>query len=157
ERVWALPVDRLSRGEKRRVALAGVLARRPEMLLLDEPSVGLDPEGQALVWKEVASFRARGGAVLVATHWPEPALAEASEVLCLDRGRPAFRGSPAQLVGAASASLELRELLPFSWRLAAALDAQPDHVAGGRGWEAPARWWLREIGRVPEVSFRPHR
>ncbi len=150
ERAWTAPVEQLSRGEKRRVALAGVLARRPEVLLLDEPSVGLDPGGQALVWEEVAAFRAGGGAVLVATHWPEPALLVATGVLCLDEGRQVFQGPPEHLLDAAARDRRLRGLLPFSWRLAAALEEPVNPLPGGEGWRSPARQWLRMEGGIPE-------
>lgn len=149
ERAWAAPVEQLSRGEKRRVALAGVLARRPEVLLLDEPSVGLDPEGQALVWEEVAAFRADGGAVLVATHWPEPALLVATGVLCLDQGRQVFQGPPGHLLDAAARDRRLGGLLPFSWRLAVALEDRGGPLPGGEGWREPARQWLTVEGGIP--------
>jgi ABC-type multidrug transport system ATPase subunit len=155
EPLWELPVANLSRGEKRRVALAGVLARRPKVLLLDEPSVGLDPHGQHLVWDEVASFRAEGGAVLVATHWPEPLLPLATRVLCLSAGRPLFSGAPAALLGAAASDPALRELLPWSWRLAAKLDREGPLPAAAEVWGDILRKWLREEAGLPFASGQP--
>jgi energy-coupling factor transport system ATP-binding protein len=155
ERLWEVPVEHLSRGEKRRVALAGVLARQPDFLSLDEPSVGLDPEGQRLVWEEVAAFRASGGAVLVATHWSEPALSVATRVLCLDAGRPRFHGPPCALMAAAARDAHLRGLLPFSWRLGLALSSEGSTPPGGHRWGDAARRWLREVGRVPLPDGQP--
>lgn len=155
-RLWTCPVEQLSRGEKRRVALAGVLARGPDVLFLDEPSVGLDPEGQRLVWEEVASFRETGGAVLVATHWPEPILSAATGVLCLDAGTSRFQGSPCALMAAATRDEQLRGLLPFSWRLGLALGAggsTPSPEAPR--WEDAARRWLREVEGVPLSGGQP--
>lgn len=152
---WGVPVAKLSRGEKRRVALAGVLARRPEVLLLDEPSVGLDPHGQSLVWEEVASFRAGGGAVLVATHWPDPLLPLATRVLCLHAGRPRFYGAPGSLLLAASGDPALRELLPWSWRLAAALHTEGPLPAGAEEWGEAVRQWLEEDAGFPAGPDQP--
>lgn len=155
ESLWEMPVANLSRGEKRRVALAGVLARDPKVLLLDEPSVGLDPHGQHLVWEEVASFRAEGGAVLVATHWPEPLLPLATRVLCLSAGRPLLCGAPAALLGAAASDPALRELLPWSWRLAAKLDREGPLPAAAEGWGESLRKWLREEAGLSRESGQP--
>ncbi|MDW7712106.1 MAG: ABC transporter ATP-binding protein [Deferrisomatales bacterium] len=155
EELWGAAVERLSRGEKRRVALAGILARRPEVLLLDEPSVGLDPEGQRLVWEEVAAFRATGGAVVVATHWPEALLPVASRVLCLDGGEERFQGTPAELLAAAGRDAGLRGLLPFAWRLGLALGAEGPLPAEARPWGEAAREWLRDAGRVPLPAGQP--
>jgi len=145
ERLLDLPLARLSRGEKRRVALAEVLARRPRVLLLDEPAVGLDPEGQALVWEEVAAYRRRGGAVVLATHWPDSALPQADRVLCLEEGRPLFRGAPAALLEAAWATPALRGLLPFAWRLRIALESGADLPAGLAACRDAALLALAEI------------
>jgi energy-coupling factor transport system ATP-binding protein len=155
ESLWEVPVSTLSRGEKRRVALAGVLARRPKVLLLDEPSVGLDPTGQDLVWGEVASFRAEGGAVLVATHWPEPLLPVATRVVCLRAGRPLLCGTPAALLGAAAFDPTLRELLPWSWRLAAKLGREGPLPADAAGWGAILRKSLNEEAGLPRESGQP--
>jgi energy-coupling factor transport system ATP-binding protein len=87
----------LSGGEARRVALAGVLAMRPDYLLLDEPTAGLDARGRAAVRAIVASMRTRAGVVIV-THDPEEFLAEADRVVVLADGREAFSGSTADLL-----------------------------------------------------------
>lgn len=155
EPLWEAPVAHLSRGEKRRVALAGLLARRPKVLLLDEPSVGLDPHGQHLVWEEVAGFRAEGGAVVVATHWPEPLLPLATQVLCLSAGRPLLCGVPAELLGAAGPDPALRALLPWSWRLAAKLKTQGTLPAAAEVWGDVLRKWLRDEEGLPAPSGQP--
>lgn len=141
--LWRAPLRRLSRGEKRRVALAGVLAREPEALLLDEPAVGLDPEGQALLWREVEAYRReRGAAVLVATHWPEPLLGRAQDVLCLEAGAPVFAGPVAGLPEAARREPDIAGLLPFAWRLRLALEAGSSPPGAPQAWVDEARNWL---------------
>jgi len=154
ERLWDLPIARLSRGEKRRVALAGVLARCPQVLLLDEPAVGLDAEGQALVWEEVGSYRQRGGAVLLATHWPDTALPQADRVLCLEGGHPRFSGVPAGLPEAAREDPVLRGLLPFSWRLRLALESGETLPAGIAACRDDALAALAEIAASVRADQR---
>ena len=68
ERLWAVPSSRLSAGQRRRVALAAVVVRRPELWLLDEPYAGLDGEGRELVGGLVLEAAAAGAAVVLASH-----------------------------------------------------------------------------------------
>lgn len=70
QRAWSVPVARLSAGQRRRVALAAIVVRRPELWLLDEPHAGLDPKGRELVDAIVAEAAAAGAAVLLASHQP---------------------------------------------------------------------------------------
>ncbi len=134
-----LPLSRLSRGEKRRVALAGVLARGPDALLLDEPTVGLDAAGRELLWAEVERFRReKHAAVIVATHWAEHVLPLADAVLCLEEGRALFRGSRVGFLRAAQTDGTLRALLPFAERLRARLLEGPSGAPPGNTWQTVA-------------------
>lgn len=89
----------LSGGEARRVALAGVLAMRPQYLLLDEPTAGLDAEGCESVYAMVEHARERAG-VLVVTHDPDRFLRDADRVVVLQQGRSAFAGDVAGFLDA---------------------------------------------------------
>ena len=110
--LWGVALHRLSRGERRRVALAGVLARRPEVLLLDEPLAALDLDGQKRMWGLVEAFRLRtGGGVVVASHWPDELLPRADRVVCLVSGEVAFSGSPRAFLHAAAHREALGRLL----------------------------------------------
>ncbi len=73
EGLWAVPSARLSAGQRRRVALAAITARRPELWLLDEPHAGLDSEGRELVSGLMSEAASAGAAVLLASHEPGPA------------------------------------------------------------------------------------
>lgn len=142
EDLWGVPLRRLSRGEKRRVALAGLFAREPDLLLLDEPGVGLDPAGQELLWGEVQQYRRqRGAAVVVATHWAESFLPGADEVLVLENGATLYAGPPGELPGAAASNDGVAGLLPFPLRLRAALE-RGEAPPGGKRWVAAAKLWL---------------
>lgn len=84
----------LSGGELRRVALAGVLAMRPEVLALDEPLSSLDYEGESAVVERIAEANARGTTVIVATHDAEPFVGHAGRAVVLEDGHVAEDGAP---------------------------------------------------------------
>ena len=69
-RAW---VSRLSGGQKQRLAVACALVSRPELLFLDEPTTGLDPQSRRQLWDVIGRFRAEGGTVLLTTHYMEEA------------------------------------------------------------------------------------
>jgi cobalt/nickel transport system ATP-binding protein len=103
----------LSGGEKRRVALAGVLAMRPDILLLDEPSMYLDPRGRREL---IHLLHALGGTRMIASHDLELILQTCGRVLLLDRGRLMADGS-ARDVLANAALMEAHGLeVPYSLR-----------------------------------------
>lgn len=89
-------VDELSGGLKRRVELAKGLLHRPELLLLDEPSTGLDPSARNELWEQLALLRDSGVTILVATHLMEEA-EHCDRVAILDAGRLVAAGPPQEL------------------------------------------------------------
>ncbi|MGE5272943.1 MAG: ABC transporter ATP-binding protein [Verrucomicrobiota bacterium] len=99
-------VGGLSGGERRRLAVALAFAGRPLAVFLDEPTSGLDVEARRAVWSELREYAARGGTVLLTTHYLEEAEALASRVVLLARGRIVGDGPPAQLASAHGDSLE---------------------------------------------------
>jgi ABC-2 type transport system ATP-binding protein len=101
------PYKRLSGGQQQRLALACAIVGRPELVFLDEPTAGLDPQGRRLVWELVAALRRDGVAVLLTTHLMEEAEALADHVVIVDRGRVVAEGSPAALT-AGGGDQELR-------------------------------------------------
>mgnify|MGYP001828535486 CR=1 FL=1 len=91
-------VRRLSGGQRQRLALAAAVVGRPELVFLDEPSAGLDPQGRHAVWTLVAELRDHGVSVVLTTHLMDEAATLADDVVIVDRGRVIARGSPAALV-----------------------------------------------------------
>jgi ABC-type multidrug transport system ATPase subunit len=118
-------VETYSGGLKRRLHLAGGEVHEPELLLLDEPTAGLDAAGRELVWRRVADLRARGGTVLVATHDLDAAGRRCDLVVILDRGRVAAFASPASLLVTHSA--------PDLAAVYTALTGAPPEADGGAG------------------------
>lgn len=99
----------LSGGQARRVALAGVLAMRPDTLILDEPGAGLDPAGRREILRLVADLHRAGLTIVLVSHSMEDVAESADHVLVLDRGRVAMEGTPRTLFrrGAELESLQL--------------------------------------------------
>lgn len=118
EEVGGLSPFSLSDGMKRRVAVASVLAMRPQVLILDEPTAGLDPRGRRELMDRIEEFRSRQGAtVVLVTHDMEEAARRAGRVIVLHRGRLAMDGPPRRVFGQVR---ELRGLgldVPFPARL----------------------------------------
>ncbi len=102
------PYKRLSGGQQQRLALACALVGRPELVFLDEPTAGLDPQGRRLVWELVDALRRDGVAVLLTTHLMEEAEALAEHVVIIDRGRVVAQGSPAALTAGGDQELRFR-------------------------------------------------
>ena len=94
-RAW---VVKLSGGQRQRLAIACALVAEPEILFLDEPTTGLDPQSRRQIWGLVAAYRARGGTVLLTTHYMEEAQRLCDRVAILDRGRLIRLGTPAELI-----------------------------------------------------------
>jgi len=89
---------RLSGGQKQRVAVACALVGSPDLLFLDEPTTGLDPRARQALWGVVTDFRAKGGTVLLTTHYMEEAAALCDDIAILDHGKVIARGTPRELV-----------------------------------------------------------
>jgi ABC-2 type transport system ATP-binding protein len=89
---------KLSGGQKQRVALACALAGDPQLLFLDEPTTGLDPQSRRQVWDLVQSLRAGGRTVLLTTHYMEEAERLCDRVAIIDHGQVIARGTPKELI-----------------------------------------------------------
>jgi len=96
----------LSGGERRRLSVALAFAGRPLAVFLDEPTTGLDVEARRNLWSELQEYAARGGTILLTTHYLEEAEALATRVALLGRGRIAAQGSPKELASAHGGSLD---------------------------------------------------
>lgn len=89
---------RLSGGQQQRLSLAMAVVGRPELVFLDEPTAGLDPQARRSTWDLVRELRADGVSVVLTTHFMDEAEALADDVAIIDAGRVIARGSPEQLL-----------------------------------------------------------
>jgi len=91
-------VDKLSGGMRRRLLIARALVHRPQLVLLDEPTVGLDPQGRQELWALIDALRSEGTTLLMSTHYIEEAERLADTVLIMSHGTAVAAGPPAELV-----------------------------------------------------------
>jgi lipooligosaccharide transport system ATP-binding protein len=91
-------VDKLSGGMRRRLLIARALVHRPRLVLMDEPTVGLDPQVRQQLWALIDALRAEGTTILMSTHYIEEAQRLADTVLIMSHGSAVAAGPPSQLV-----------------------------------------------------------
>ena len=102
-------VGQLSGGQKQRLALATALVGDPELLFLDEPTTGLDPQSRRQLWDLIERFRAMGRSILLTTHYMDEAERLCDRVAIVDHGRVIALGTPRELI----ASLGAEHVLAF--------------------------------------------
>lgn len=120
------PFD-LSGGQKRRVALAGIIAMHPKVLALDEPMVGLDPRGRREVFDIVKQLHAQGTTIVMVSHSMEDVAEAAQRIVVLDHGKIVDQGTPEQVFSHTELLHDIGLDVPLPSRVAADLVA--------RGWD----------------------
>ena len=121
-------VDELSGGMKRRLTIARALINDPRILLLDEPTTGLDPQARHILWDRLFRLKERGTTLVLTTHYMDEAEQLCDRIVVVDKGRIMAEGSPAALIREHS-SREVLEVRFGSDRNAAAAAAL-DGVGG---------------------------
>jgi lipooligosaccharide transport system ATP-binding protein len=121
-------VDELSGGMRRRLLIARGLLHRPRLLLLDEPTVGLDPQVRQGIWALIDKLRSEGVSILMSTHYIEEAERLCDQVTIMSHGRAVAVGPPPELI-AEHAGTEAIEVYGAPPRL-----AEVEQIAGERGW-----------------------
>ena len=96
-------VGKLSGGQKQRLALACAIVGDPELLFLDEPTTGLDPQSRRQIWELVAQFKASGRTILLTTHYMDEAERLCDRVAIVDHGRVIALGTPRELISSLGA------------------------------------------------------
>jgi lipooligosaccharide transport system ATP-binding protein len=91
-------VEELSGGMMRRLVLARALINRPELLILDEPTTGLDPQARHQVWQRLEDLKARGLTILITTHYMDEASRLCDRLVIVDHGRILVEGRPLELI-----------------------------------------------------------
>ncbi|MBA4085819.1 ABC transporter ATP-binding protein [Janibacter terrae] len=113
-------VEPLSGGMKRRLTIARSLINEPEILLLDEPTTGLDPQARHVLWDKLFRLKRQGVTLIITTHYMDEAEQLCDRLVVMDRGRIVAEGSPRSLIGSYSTREVLELRLP--------LDEQADHA-----------------------------
>lgn len=102
------PIRRLSGGQRQRVALAAALVGRPELVFLDEPTAGLDPQARHATWELIDDLRTDGVTVVLTTHLIDEAERLADHVVIVDRGRVLVDGAPRDLTAGGDQSVQFQ-------------------------------------------------
>jgi ABC-2 type transport system ATP-binding protein len=133
------PFRRLSGGQQQRLSLAAAIIGRPELVFLDEPTAGLDPQARHATWDLIDGLRASGASVILTTHYMEEAERLADQVAVVDHGTLVAAGTPEQLTGTAGQLRFRAEPGLDTDSLLAALP--PDSAAK----ESPAGFYVVEV------------
>lgn len=136
ENFWGRSPWELSRGEMRRVALAGMLVQEPEVLILDEPTVGLDALGKKEILAWIKSFHKEGRTVIIIAHEVEEILDLVDKLIVLDQGQILTAGTPDEVFSHLWLNQKFTFLIPPLYQLSLDL---PDKVG-----KIPARKWRNE-------------
>lgn len=139
-------VRKLSGGQKQRLSVACALVGDPEILFLDEPTTGLDPQSRRQVWEVVQDFKSRGRTVLLTTHYMEEAHRLCDRVAIVDRGKVIALGTPTELI----ASLGADQVVEFETDPVAELDplASLPEVRSLRRENGAVRLTVAEVHRT---------
>jgi lipooligosaccharide transport system ATP-binding protein len=130
-------VDPLSGGMKRRLTIARALISDPDLLILDEPTTGLDPQARHLLWDRLYRLKQQGVTLVITTHYMDEAEQLCDRLVVMDKGRFAAEGSPRQLIEqhATKEVVELRfepgrheEIAPLVAGLATRHEVLPDRI-----------------------------
>jgi ABC-2 type transport system ATP-binding protein len=147
--VATTPYRRLSGGERQRLGFALALVGRPDVLILDEPTAGMDPEARATVRAIVAERRAAGVAILLTSHDLADVERLADRIVVLVHGRVVAAGTPADLTAGLRPRLRFRLDRPLSAEGLAALSAAIDATVQPSGDGA----WLEVLDRDPSPAL----
>jgi len=93
-----ITLEKLSGGMKRRLILARALVNNPDLLILDEPTIGLDPQARHLIWEKLRSLQAQGNTIVMSTHYLDEAERLCDRLVIMDNGKILVEGTPADLV-----------------------------------------------------------
>jgi len=91
-------IEHLSGGQRRRLLLARALLNEPQLLILDEPTIGLDPQARHLIWERLAILQTQGTTMLLTSHYLDEVSRLSQQVLILDHGQVVVQGEPRQLI-----------------------------------------------------------
>jgi ABC-2 type transport system ATP-binding protein len=141
-----VPFDTLSGGQRQRLALALAFVNEPELVFLDEPTAGLDPQSRRELHNEIARMKQDGHTVLLTTHYIEEAEALCDRIAIIDHGGIIATGSPRELIARSSAmqSVAVTMTAALDEALLARLPAAEDVACEG----STARWRTTDVQRT---------
>jgi len=142
-------VGKLSGGQRQRLACACALIGDPDILFLDEPTTGLDPQSRLQLWDVVQRFRQKGGTVLLTTHYMEEAERLCDRIAIIDHGQRIALGTPAELI----AKLEAPHIIEFTAEPALPQDAW-QKLPGCHGMTPKDGAWMLRVDSLADAVPR---
>jgi lipooligosaccharide transport system ATP-binding protein len=152
--------DSLSGGMKRRLTIARALVNEPEILMLDEPTTGLDPQARHVLWDRLFRLKEQGVTLVITTHYMDEAEQLCDRLIVMDKGKIMAEGSPAELIKQYS-SKEVLEVRFGSSRNQEVAEAIKAASIGDRIEELPDRILVysedgeAELKRIHKMGFEP--
>jgi len=125
-------VGKLSGGQKQRLAVACALVNEPDLLFLDEPTTGLDPQSRRQLWSLLDRFRANGGTIVLTTHYMDEAQTLCDRVAIMDQGRIIALGTPRELISSLGAEHAVEFAIDRGAEVSTSLLAQLPGVTDAR-------------------------
>ena len=140
----------LSGGQKRRIAIAGVIAMRPEVLILDEPTAGLDPSGSRQIMDHIRSYREKSGAtVIIVSHNMDDAAEYSDRLIVFDHGTVCMDGTPEEVFSRAEELSSIGLNVPKATELATALRSRGIPLEGAVFTHEQLLRAVRKAGEMP--------
>jgi len=146
DELWTRDAAKLSGGQRQRLLLALALVNDPQIVFLDEPTTGLDPQARRRFWELVRVIRERGKTVVLTTHYMEEAYELCDEIAIMDRGKVIAQGSPNKLLAEHFQGLSIR--IPKGEAKA----WSPDSIPGCQVFDRNEAWEL--LTEDPEGTMR---
>ena len=143
-------VGKLSGGQKQRLAVACALVGKPDILFLDEPTTGLDPQSRLQLWEVVTKFRSGGGTVLLTTHYMDEAERLCDRVAIVDHGKVIALGTPAELIS----KLDAPNIVEFTSDPPMTSDDFANLCAGYHGCAKRGDFWQLRVESLAEAVPR---
>jgi ABC-2 type transport system ATP-binding protein len=139
-------VGKLSGGQRQRLAVACALVSAPDILFLDEPTTGLDPQARLQLWEVVERFRAAGGTVLLTTHYMDEAARLCDRIGIMDHGKIIALGTPAELI----TSLGAEQIVEFTLHAGATLfdETTLRHLPGVTGTQPRDEGYALTVSQI---------
>jgi lipooligosaccharide transport system ATP-binding protein len=134
----------LSGGMKRRLMLGRALLNDPTLLVLDEPTTGLDPQARRLVWERIRTLKRQGTTILLTTHYMEEAAQLCDRLIVMDQGRIISQGTPAELIKKHVGAEVVEVYLPGP-------DDEDERVVARL---TGGDWWMERVGQVVYLYVR---
>ncbi len=147
-------VNQLSGGMKRRLVIARALIGESELVVLDEPTTGLDPQARVLIWKQLLDLRKRGKTLLLTTHYMDEAQRLCDRIIVIDHGKILDEGTPQQLIDrhVKGHVIEVQKPLPSDF-----VDGRFDHEDVGDASLSSVQSPRDIVGDLPEAAIYTHR